>query len=62
LGHAFELEDLVEEVGAAFEGELFRQDEGVVAVEEEGCNLRLLVEIKDGRGRERYFGHFDGGV
>ncbi len=31
--------NLVGEVGAGFEGELFRQDEGVVTVEEEFSNL-----------------------
>lgn len=32
-------EDLVGEFGAGFEGEGFGEDEGVVAVEEEGCYL-----------------------
>jgi len=39
-----ELQDLVEEVGTALEGELLGQDEGVVAVEEEGGDLMLLVK------------------
>ena len=34
-------EDLVGEVGAGFEGEFFRQDEGVVAVEEDFGDLDI---------------------
>lgn len=34
-------EDLVGEVGAGFEGEFFRQDEGVVAVEEDFGDLEI---------------------
>jgi hypothetical protein len=36
-------EDFVSELGAGFEGEGFREDEGVVAVEEEGCYLGGVV-------------------
>ena len=32
-------EDLVAECGAGFEGEFFGENEGVVTVEEEFCNL-----------------------
>jgi len=37
--HALGGADLIEEFGAALEGELLREDEGVVAVEEEGGDL-----------------------
>jgi hypothetical protein len=45
LRRVLELQDLVEEVGAPFKGELFGQDERVIAVEEEGGDLRVLVSV-----------------
>lgn len=51
-------EDFVGEVGAGFEGEGFREDEGVVAVEEEGCELLGRGLVGGGRvggGREVTF-------
>jgi hypothetical protein len=38
-GDGFGGGDFVDEVGAALEGEGFREDEGVVAVEEDGGDL-----------------------
>lgn len=38
-------EDLVCEFGAGFEGELFGEDERVVAVEENGGDLAVLVYL-----------------
>jgi hypothetical protein len=52
VGDAFDLENFVQEVGAALEGEFFREDEGVVAVEEDGVYLGgLLVRGQIGRWR-----------
>jgi len=39
-GHEFGGGDLVEEVSAGCKGKFLREDEGVVAVKEEGCDLR----------------------
>jgi hypothetical protein len=44
-GHLFCLGDLVDQVRAALEGELFGQDERVVAVEEDGVNLGVLGAV-----------------
>ena len=38
-------EDFVGEFGAGFEGELFREDESVVAVEEEGGYLLFVSSL-----------------
>lgn len=40
VADALLFEDLVSELGAGFEGEGFGEDEGVVAVEEDGLDLR----------------------
>jgi len=39
LGDVMRCEDFIGEVSAGFEGEGFGEDEGIVAVEEEGCYL-----------------------
>jgi hypothetical protein len=41
-------EDLVGELGAGFESEGFGEDEGVVAVEEEGCDLWVVSTVECG--------------
>jgi len=40
-------EELIGEVGTGFEGEALREDERVVAVEEEGCDLERQLRIPD---------------
>ena len=42
-------EDLIGKVGAGFEGEFFGEDEGVVTVEEDMCDL---VQVESVRGIE----------
>jgi hypothetical protein len=41
-GNILGLGDLVDEIGAAFKGELFRQDERVVAIEKDGSDLECV--------------------
>jgi hypothetical protein len=45
-------EDLVGQLGAGFEGEGFGEDERVVAVEEEGGDLLVLVQRSVKVGQE----------
>lgn len=42
IGLVLLLEDFIGELGAGFEGEFFGENEGIVAVEEEFCDLRNL--------------------
>ena len=53
LGDIARRKNFVGELGAGFKGEGFGEDEGVVAVEEEGCYLGVVSLLERGLGGER---------
>lgn len=45
IRNAMLLEDLIGDVGAGLERKFLREDEGVVAIEEKGCDLKEVGRL-----------------